>query len=116
MIQSYVTKEDRDEYNRRTLPEPDEPMNLEEQAIADSLSAEFIRKIDSGLLSHATNNNRKVAMLIGLTMMDNSLRVKGLPDIYYAQRVKALVASGLLTADGNLDYMRFSEVRLPYPS
>jgi len=37
----------------------------------------------------------------------------GLPDLYYAQRVKSLVSRGLLIAEGNLDYMRYSEVRLP---
>ena len=52
-------------------------------------------------------------MLIGLTMMDPSLRVPGLPATFYAQRVRALVHRGLLVAEGNLDYMRYSEVRLP---
>ena len=37
----------------------------------------------------------------------------GLPDIYYAQRVLSLVDAGRLEAQGDLKYLRFSEVRLP---
>lgn len=35
------------------------------------------------------------------------------PVAFYAQRVKAIVASGKLESRGNLDHIRFSEVRLP---
>jgi hypothetical protein len=93
--------------------QPDPPLSQEQTAVAASLSAELIGKIDAALLGHANKRNRKVAMLVGLTMMDNTLRAPGLPDLYYAQRVKELVRKGLLVAEGNLDYMRYSEVRLP---
>lgn len=92
---------------------PDEPMTTEEQVVADSLSPEMIQKIDAELLSHAQHRERKVAMIVGLAMMNPAVRVPGLPDIYYAQRIRALVASGKLLAEGNLEYMRYSEVRLP---
>ena len=92
---------------------PDLPMSPEQAAVAASLSAALIERIDAALLSHASNRARKVAMLIGLTMGDPTLCVAGLPDLFYAQRVKALVAKGLLIAEGNLGRMRYSEVRLP---
>ncbi|HSS65738.1 MAG TPA: DUF3658 domain-containing protein [Gammaproteobacteria bacterium] len=88
-------------------------MTPKQAAVAASLSPEFVQRIDHALLSHARTSNRKVAMLVGLTMSDPSLRVSGLPDIFYAERVKELVARGLLIAEGNLEYMRYSEVRLP---
>jgi len=44
--------------------------------------------------------------------MNESTHVPGIPDIYYANRVRALVEAGRLESQGNLDYMRFSEVRL----
>jgi hypothetical protein len=91
----------------------DAPLTPQEQAVADALSRELLRKIDEALLSHATKTNRKVAMLIGLTMEDPSLRVPGLPDFFYAQRIATLVDKGLLLAEGTLGYMRYSEVRLP---
>ena len=91
---------------------PDGPLSAEQEALAATLSAEFIAQIDAALLGHARARWRKVAMIVGLTMRDSSLRIPGLPDIYYAGRVKVLVAHGLLEADGNLEFMRYSEVRL----
>lgn len=52
-------------------------------------------------------------MLVGMAMGNESVRVPGLPDLFYAQRVRALVEKGLLVAEGNLAFMRYSEVRLP---
>jgi hypothetical protein len=46
-------------------------------------------------------------------MSNPSVRVPGLPDLYYAERIRALVTRGLLLAEGNLKFMRYSEVRLP---
>jgi hypothetical protein len=40
-------------------------------------------------------------------------RRRGIPDVFYAQRIRELVRTGRLEADGNLAYMNFSEVRLP---
>jgi len=92
---------------------PDGPMTAEQQAVANSLAPEMVQKIDAELLSHARPRERKVAMIVGLAMSNPAVRVPGLPDIYYAQRVKALVDAGRLFAEGNLEYMRYSEVRLP---
>jgi hypothetical protein len=92
---------------------PDGPMSAEEEAIAALLSQQMVEKIDKALLSHAKLRGRKVAVLVGLTMMDPEVRVPGLPDLYYANRVRVLVERGLLVAEGDLDYMRYSEVRLP---
>jgi hypothetical protein len=88
-------------------------MTPEQQAIANTLAPEMVQKIDAELLSHARPRERKVAMIVGLAMSNPEVRVPGLPDIYYAQRVRSLVEKGQLLAEGNLDYMRYSEVRLP---
>jgi hypothetical protein len=93
--------------------EPDEPLSPDGQATADALSVDLLRRIDAALLSHARKTNRKVAMLVGLTMMDPRLRVPGLPDVFYAQRIRMLVEKGFLVAEGSLGHMRYSEVRLP---
>ena len=85
----------------------------EQAKIAASLTPELIEKIDECILSHATVSERKVAMIVGLTMMDTSIRVAGLPDLFYRDRVKTLVTRGLLLAEGNLNRMGYSEVRLP---
>lgn len=54
-------------------------------------------------------------MLIGLVMIDNNIRMPGLPDLFYVSRVKHLVENGLLESQGDLDHMHYSEVRLPQP-
>ena len=95
---------------------PDGPMTPDESAIVSALDPEFVRKVDDALLSHAHTRSRKVAFIVGRTMMDTNLRLPGLSDLFYAGRVKALVKEGLLVAEGNLDYMRYSEVRLPKDS
>jgi hypothetical protein len=92
---------------------PDPPLNPEQAKVAASLSPEFVARIDAELLSHAKPRNRKVAMLVGMAMGNSQVRVPGLPDIFYALRVRELVAKGELVAEGNLNFMRFSEVRLP---
>ena len=93
--------------------EPDGPLTPQEQVVADSLSLDLLRRIDAALLSHATRTNRKIAMIVGLTMMDPALRVPGIPDVFYAQRIRMLVDRGLLVAEGSLGHMRYFEVRLP---
>ena len=45
-------------------------------------------------------------------MLSLTDRVEGIPDSYYAQRIQKLVNDGLLVSQGNLSYMRFSEVRI----
>ena len=46
-------------------------------------------------------------------MSNSAVRIPRLPDLYYAQRVRALVEEGALVAEGNLDYMGYGEVRRP---
>ena len=46
-------------------------------------------------------------------MSNPAIRVPGLPDLYYARRIKALIARGALVAEGNPDFMRHCEVRVP---
>ena len=92
---------------------PDPPLSSDDARVAASLSEEFIERIDAELLKHARRQPRKVAMLVSLAMSNPSVRVPGLPDVYYAQRVRVLVEKSVLLSEGNLDFMRFSEVRLP---
>ena len=91
----------------------DRPMNSDEEAVAAALSPSTIERIDRALLSHATPYGRKVAMVVGLAMRDLDARIAGLPDLFYARRVRALVERGDLVSEGNLASMRYSEVRLP---
>jgi beta-lactamase superfamily II metal-dependent hydrolase len=94
------------------VPEPDPDLTEDEKKIVDKLSQEEIQEIDDVLMSHAHYNWRKVAMIVGLTWNDLKSRERGIPDTFYAQRIRKLVEEGRLESQGNLQFMRFSEVTL----
>lgn len=88
-------------------------MSAEQLALVNKLSEIDIKRIDKILISKACQYWRKVARVVGNTMMEMQDRISGIPDIYYAQRVRHLVKEGKLESQGNLAYMRYSEVRYP---
>lgn len=93
---------------------PDRELTPEEQELVAKLTDEQLKEIDQMLLSFVHPKfNRKVAYLVAATKTDLPNRIKGIPDVFYAQRVAYLVEQGLLVAEGNLKYMRYSEVRFP---
>ena len=92
---------------------PDPELTEEQRALVNKLKECEIEEIDKSLLANASNYWRKVARVVGTTMMELPERVPEIPDIYYAERVKELVRKGLLESQGDLAYMRYSEVRLP---
>ena len=90
----------------------DEPPTAEQQSRIDKLTAEHIRLIDEAILENASTQWRKVARVIGSAMPASEDSVPRVPDLFYAERVRHLVAAGKLESQGNLEYMRSSEVRL----
>lgn len=91
-------------------PEDGQP-GPEALALIANLSLDQIEAIDAALLAAAGTRWRKVAFVIA-TAMTGPASVPGIPDVYYAQRVRALVAGGSLIAQGVLSRMRYSEVRI----
>ena len=91
---------------------PDPPLTPEQEARVSLLSDDDLERIDKMLLSNAGPRWRKVAFIVGSTMNDLPKSAPGIPDVFYAQRVRRLVEMGQLEAFGNLDFMRYSEVRL----
>ena len=94
-------------------PEYDGPMNADEQARADRLTEAELRTIDECILAHITHRLQKTAKVVVLTMRTLGEQFPELPPVFYSGRIKHLVAAGLIEAAGNLNRMRFSEVRLP---
>jgi len=92
---------------------PDPALTKEQITFVSTLNENDIRKIDDFLLENSSQHWRKVARIVGKTMMELPGRIPGTPDIYYSQRVRHLVEKGALESQGNLAYMRYSEVRLP---
>jgi len=95
------------------LPEglPDSELDDEEQQVVAALSESQVSLIDSLLLADCAPSWRKVARIVGTALTKGSEELAEVPVGFFAQRVKALVESGKLESKGNLDYMRFSEVR-----
>ncbi|TYT25403.1 hypothetical protein FZO89_03480 [Luteimonas viscosa] len=91
-------------------PEDEQP-DPEELELIAALSAEQVQAIDAALLAAADSKWRKVAFLIAMAMTRPD-RIPGIPDVYYAQRVREMVFSGTLEAQGVLSRMRYSEVRI----
>ena len=95
------------------IPEPTPPLTPEEQALVAKLSEVDLQTVDATIMASSREQWRKVAMVVATTMHTLEDRYPLLPDLFYAQRLRRLVEQGRLESQGNLLYMRFSEVRLP---
>ena len=91
---------------------PDTLLDADQQEAVDRLTAEQIQRIDDALLSDCDRRSHKVARIVGNAWMQLRDELVDVPVGFYAQRVKAIVDAGKLESRGNLDHMRFSEVRL----
>jgi hypothetical protein len=59
---------------------------------------------------------QKVAMVVARSTDKLESRYPDISSAFYAQRIQILADQGRLESQGDLDYMRFSEVRLPRES
>ena len=91
---------------------PDAELSQEDQEVVSLLQASDLQSIDAALLGDCASSWRKVARVVGTAMRALQDSHPDIPTGYYAQRVALLVSAGRLESQGNLEYMRFSEVRL----
>ena len=98
------------------VPIPTPPLSSDEAAALAKLSREELASIDLAVLDCALPRWRKVAMVVGLAMEKLRAQYPQFSDTFYAERVRALADQGRLESQGDLSYMRFSEVRLPGPT
>ena len=89
---------------------PDPPLTKEQTALVNELNETDKKKIDDILLSYTCQYWRKMEFIVGKTMIEIVDNLHGIPDVYYAQRVRHLVEEGTLESQGNLACMRYSEV------
>jgi hypothetical protein len=95
--------------------EPDPPLTPAQRSKVLALTEEQLEAIDRALLSNVVAEWQKVALIVGATMSELQSRVVGIPDIYYAERLRELVRNGTIEVQGDLHAMRFSEVRIFQP-
>lgn len=97
--------------NKDPVPDPD--LTPAQRALISRLTAEQLTEIDLTLLANSCEHFRKTARVVATTMGQLTDRIKGIPDIFYARRIKRLVNEGKLEAQGDLRCMHFSEIRIP---
>ena len=93
--------------------QPDPPLDLEQSLRVSKLTQAELQEMDRELLAQTSGSWRKVARIVGMAIGVLGRRLPGIPDLYYAQRVRNLVALGKLESQGDLGRMGYSEVRLP---
>jgi hypothetical protein len=93
--------------------ELDADLTPEQEALVAKLSPEAIEEIDQQIISECIEHWRKVARVVGSTIMRFQEQYPELTDGFYSLRVQSLVNDGKLESRGNLKRMRYSEVRLP---
>ena len=92
---------------------PDPALTPEQALRVSRLKQADLWEMDRVLLAQSAPTWRKVAGVVAMAIGELSERIPNVPDVYYAQRLRRLVAVGELESQGNLEYMRYSEVRLP---
>ena len=90
---------------------PDKDPTRDQLKLISGLTDEEILTIDNKLYSNTADRWRKVARVVGTTMMEAQEITKELPDVFYSQRVYKLIESGKLEYQGQLNHMRYFEVR-----
>jgi hypothetical protein len=95
------------------IPMANPPLSSEEQSVVAKLTDADLQVIDAAILANSSNRWLKVARVVVWTEKALSDRYPGLSYIFYAQRLIRLSQEGRLESQGNLEYMRFSEVRIP---
>jgi hypothetical protein len=90
---------------------PVPPLSPEQEKLVSALSQSQIDTVDGAILSSSVAHWRKVAHVVSSAMAQVGHALPGVPDLFYAERVRKLVERGALDAQGDLRLMRYSEVR-----
>jgi hypothetical protein len=92
---------------------PDTLLDPAEHELVSQLTQSDLDAIDEALLHSSASSWRKVHRVVGEAIASLGGRLPGLPLGLFVQRIGSLVRSGRLQAEGNLNFMRLSQVRLP---
>ena len=90
---------------------PDPELSPEELKVVARLTSEDIEKIDALLLQNISDKWRKLAYVVMAAMTSKDNNFEEIPDIYYAQRLRHLAKVHNFETQGQLNRMRYSEVR-----
>jgi hypothetical protein len=89
----------------------DSKLNADQVKAVENLTKNEVDEIDRILFQYTNNKWQKIAYVVASAMKELTIHHKGIPDLYFAQRVRRMVADGTLESQGLLENMRYSEVR-----
>jgi hypothetical protein len=95
------------------IPEANEPLTADELSAIAKLSDADLQIIDAAILANSSARWLKVARVATFTADVLRHSYPAFSPTVYAERLAWLVEQGRLESQGKLDYMRFSEVRIP---
>ena len=95
------------------VPIANPPLSAAEQSVVKKLRDADLQVIDAAILANCSNDWLKVARVMAFTEKALNNRYPALSYVFYAQRLIHLAEEGRLEPQGDLQYMRFSEVRIP---
>ena len=90
---------------------PDSELSEKQTKAVQKLTPTQVEHIDGVLLNNTDDNWRKIARVVGSSMLEFQNQYQGIPDIYFAHRVRKMVLGGSLESQGNIDRMGYCEVR-----
>jgi hypothetical protein len=93
------------------IEEDDGLMSPEQQRRVGRLTPDEIEAIDKSLFDEATHQFKKISRIVGSVMLSEA-HPSGINCIFFADRVRNLVATGKLEYQGHLPAMHLCEVRL----
>lgn len=70
------------------------------------------QRIDELILTYTINRWRKVAFVVGSVLIEGGDELADINDSEVAERVRFLVKDGRIESRGDLNEIRFSEIRL----
>jgi hypothetical protein len=91
----------------------DPPPTEEDLAIVAATSAGILAELDRALLAEALPDWRKMARVVANAMTAMKPALPTLSHAYYVYRLRDFVASGAIEARGDVQIMRFCELRSP---
>lgn len=95
--------------------DPDPTLTPLQKARVAQLTDAEVREIDRTIETVVSDEWKKIAYVVGMAMMSISSRIEGVPDLYYAARLRVMIDAKRLIARGDPTYMHNCEVRSPNP-
>jgi hypothetical protein len=94
------------------IPEANPSPNAEEQSASAKLTEADLRVIDAAILANCSHRWLKVALVVTSTEDALKEHYPALSYVYYSTRVVCLASKGRLEFQGDLQHIRFCEVRI----